>query len=281
MIHFFRRSASKPTATIDQADRLRDLVRGVSDDEVSAQNHPPIIVLAGSKGGVGVTTLTAALARAFKALGHEPLAVDANLRQADLGQLLGTPHPVENDIADVIAGRCTASEAIITTPGGIRTLPGSWAPATQVTATPEDANLLVKGLTELPAEFDILLIDAGAGFSPTAASLWRRAAKVLLVTTAGELSVLGAYATIKLARAEAAAPPIALLANRSADEAAERQILSRVQATCQKFLGADIPIAGRVDKNRIEPHAALHAQRLAKALLNQRTADPRPQLQAA
>ena len=265
MIQFFRRR--KPT---DQADRLRDLARDVgiavqTDDDLPT-DRPAMIVLAGSKGGVGVTTLALELSLALQNLGLRTVAVDANLRQANLAQLAGGTKKNQFNIADVIAGRATARDALQRSPTGLAILPGAWAPDTHPQATSTGGAKLVQELGKLGELADVVVVDAGSGHTPASAPLWLAAQAVLLVTTGEELSLLGAYAAIKLARAGSDRPTLQLLVNRIVGEQQGHAVYDRIHETCLEFLGSSLPLAGWIADSQMPHHTSVLAQRLASRL---------------
>ncbi|MEM8865886.1 MAG: AAA family ATPase [Planctomycetota bacterium] len=263
MISFFRRTAPK-----DQADRLRDLVRdaGLTEPKpVDGGDYagPPLIVVAGSKGGVGTTTLAFHLAKALAEAGVKCVAVDANLRQADLGQVAEVTTEGPN-ISHVMSGKSTADDAVQFLGNGLSLLAGAWAPDAHPQATGDGVARLLTQLATLGERADAIVIDAGSSHTPAAAPLWKAAKKVLLVATAEKLSLLGAYAAIKLAGATGERPPIDLLVNRAASSDQANRIHQQVGKTCQRFLGAGVPLAGYVGEELLASHSMLVARKLAK-----------------
>jgi len=280
MLQFFRRR--KPT---DQADRLRDLVRdsGLAEQppQTLPDDRPAMIVLAGSKGGVGVTTLALELSLALQAAGVRTVAVDANLRQANLAQLAGARQNSPFNIADIISGKANAVDALSTAPSGLPILPGAWAPDTHPQTTCEGGTQLVQQLGQLGQLADVVVVDAGSSHSPAAAPLWLAAQSVLLVTTSEELSLLGAYAAIKLARSEGENPKLQLLVNRITCQQQGQDVYDRIHDTCLQFLRSSLPLAGWVGEADAQAHTNVLARRLARTLSLETEKRPADELQFA
>jgi flagellar biosynthesis protein FlhG len=76
----------------------------------------PILAVASGKGGVGKTVVATSLARAFSRAGERVLLVDADLGMANIDVQLGLNPP--GDIASVVAGKMSLSEAIAPALGG-------------------------------------------------------------------------------------------------------------------------------------------------------------------
>jgi MinD-like ATPase involved in chromosome partitioning or flagellar assembly len=238
----------------DQAVALRRLVRearaiepsdGIGDQsEVAPPRRGALIVVAGAKGGVGVTTLSLRLAEALAYSGAETIVIDANLRQADLAHVADARSEASHDLSDVFAGVCRTGEALVPLDDNLWLLPGAWAPAAQPDATAEAVGRWLDELEELAASGKTLVLDVGVGLKPWTESLWRRASRVVLVATPDKLAVLDAYATTKLARHEGVTTPISLLVNRAADEPTASSIYRRVNETCRRFLGESIDAIG-------------------------------------
>lgn len=96
---------------------------------------------------------------------------------------------------------------------------------------------------ELPSDADIVLIDAGVGYSQRTAAMWNRACLVLLVTTDVRDAVLATYATLKLARTENLAIPVWLVPNQCVDAQAAENLCRRISGSCERFLGGAVPAA--------------------------------------
>lgn len=114
------------------------------------------IVITSGKGGTGKTTTTAALASCLAMAGMRVLCIDADAGLKNLDLCLGYPDGSVFDYGDVLAGRCSAGDAVSPHPD-IRGLFFMSAPVdSDVTGLP--------GLvSELKTHYDYCLIDCPAG----------------------------------------------------------------------------------------------------------------------
>ena len=81
-----------------------------------------IIAVAGCKGGVGKTTMSANLGAALAALDRDTIIIDANLTTPNLGLHLGIPlYPVT--LHDVLKGKNNIKDAIYEHESGAKIIP--------------------------------------------------------------------------------------------------------------------------------------------------------------
>ncbi|CAD7694825.1 unnamed protein product [Ostreobium quekettii] len=237
----------------DQAVALRELVRAAriaagqpveGPTPGSDDSRGRLVVVAGSKGGVGVTTATLLLARAMAARGEPTLVIDANLRQADLAHVAQASIDGRHDLADVLSGVCRTADARTQLEPNLSLVAGAWAPAAQPDANAEAVRRWLQDLDGVTAAGENVVLDVGVGMKPWTEPLWRRATQAVLVSTPDKLAVLDAYAVTKLARGEGVDTAIGLLVNRVDDLATAQSVHRRVDETCRRFLGAPMPLVG-------------------------------------
>lgn len=151
------------------------------------------LAIASGKGGVGKTTTAVNLGAAFSERGLDVAIVDLDLGMANLGAFVGLTDP-KVTIHDVLAGNASV-EAARYEGGGLTIVPGSTdldSFASLETAAIEDA------IETLKADFDVVLLDAGAGLSHEVGVTLRAADGVILVTTAELASLTDAAKTGEL-----------------------------------------------------------------------------------
>jgi flagellar biosynthesis protein FlhG len=94
-------------------------------------------------------------------------------------------------------------------------------------------------LKPLREEFDVMVIDAGAGLSRLARRLWLRAQLVLLVTSGDDAAVMDAYAALKRHVAgarDAMCANVRLLVNQAESDRMAEDAQRRLANCCQQFL---------------------------------------------
>ncbi|MEX0586955.1 MAG: AAA family ATPase [Pirellulales bacterium] len=198
-------------------------------------------MVAGGKGGVGATTVAMNLAAALADREHRVVVVDAARQHADLAQVAGIGPIAGGTVADVLAGKCSATEALAPGPAGTLLLANHWAPRSSPDCSRHAQQRLLTELQMLGQVADVLVVDVGSGLSAWTRRFWMRARMVIVVTTTDDVAVMDAYAAIKLGVAESLAGEIRVLANQCESDAIANDIAHRLSTACQRFLGCRVP----------------------------------------
>lgn len=207
------------------------------------QWRTPWLAVAGAKGGVGKTTLAVNLALALVRAGHRVLLVDGDPGCGNIGVHLRLAG--ERDLEDAATGACRAADAVLDGPGGLRVIlgrSGSTALAGRDGALLQQAITAIDGIA---ADFDLVLVDTGAGLGPSTLQFAARADLVLGVATPDAAALTDAYALCKVLH-QRGRPLPTLVVNRarSRDEAA--RTAGKLAAAVRRFLGSELPQAGFV-----------------------------------
>ncbi|SEK88628.1 nucleotide-binding protein [Haloferax larsenii] len=137
-----------------------------------------VYAIASAKGGVGKTTTTANLGTVLAMAGHEVVVIDGDLGMPNLAGALGvdpdgaTLHDVLNDDVDIMS-------AIYEGPAGLDVVPGSNALEAFART---DAKGLEAAVDQLD-DYDVVIVDTGAGLSNDTFVPLKFADDVVLVTT--------------------------------------------------------------------------------------------------
>ena len=235
-------------------------------------NHPagPLVAVASGKGGVGKTVVATSLARAFSRVGERVLLVDADLGMANVDVQLGLNPP--GDIATVIAGTMTLSEAIAPAAGGSEkkggfdVISGRSGSAALASLELASVNNLAAGLAAASMSYDRTILDLAAGADRATVRLAVAADDVVVVISDEPTSLTDAYAFVKTLRMrdEGASPFVVV--NNAPDKAAAEGAYRTFARTCESFLGFTPPLAGIV---RRDPNVGLAIR--AQSLLGVRS----------
>ena len=225
----------------DQADKLRELVHGAPPPERDDAPGPPMIVVTGGKGGVGATTVAVNLAAVLGDRGQRVVLVDAARQHADLAQVAGVGPISGGTVADILAGKCSAADALTPGPAGTLLLANRWAPKSSPDFSRHAQHRLLAELQTLGDVTDLLVVDAGSGLTPWTRRFWLRARLVVAVATTDDVAVMDTYAAIKLSAADATAADVRVLANQCDSDAITDDVQRRLTTACQRFLGRNVP----------------------------------------
>lgn len=246
----------------DQAEKLRALIesaRPLARDEDAAL---PMIAVSGARAGVGATTVSLNLAAVLADRGERVLLVDGSQHRSDVIEVPLVRRNVAKSLGDVLAGKCSAREAIVTGPAGIQMLVNSCDARTTPDFSRRAQQRLLEELQSLDGSIDLVVMDVGPGQSSWTQRLWQRAQLVLLVTTTDDAAVLDAYAALKVGVPNARGTEIRLLVNQANSETAAANVQRRIQNSCQRFLSHSVPAMPALPRYVRESLAAQAAPRV-------------------
>ena len=124
------------------------------------------------------------------------LVLDADLGLANIDVVLGlTP---EYTIRDVLDGRMTLDEVAIQGPGGITILPAASGVAELSSLSETQKLSLMDHMDNWNSDFDVVIVDTGAGISPNVTYFILAVEQVVVVATPDPTSITDAYALIKV-----------------------------------------------------------------------------------
>jgi flagellar biosynthesis protein FlhG len=243
----------------DQANDLRNLVLRAARSSPAASTPPKLVVLAGGKGGVGTTTIAVNLAISLARDGRRVVLVDADLDGADAGMLCRLDEP-SSTVADILSGRLSVHEALERGPAGIQVLPGAWPGNGLVDCSPSAQQRLLAQLKCLGAHADFVILDVGSGANRVIGHFWQSADHVFLVTTPDVVSVMDAYAAVKVLCAGVAPPSLKSVVNFSPSAAAAADVHQRLSRACRRFLGLKLTAGGHIPCDARVSQAAAERQ---------------------
>lgn len=205
---------------------------------VPAQASPAagarIIAITSGKGGVGKTFVSANLAAALTRRGHRVLVLDADLGLANLDVVLNL-HP-KITLHDVFTGKATLEQAVIKAPGGFSVLLAGSGMVEYSRLTPEVRNQFLNVIQALTPQYDVVLLDTGAGISDVVLFSISLASEVLIVATPEPTSLTDAYAAIKVLAMQQKRQHVRMVINQAARPGDGRAITSQLQQVLDRFV---------------------------------------------
>jgi flagellar biosynthesis protein FlhG len=276
----------------DQASRLRSMVdamqspgapgaipppRPASPPQSAPARHCPVVSVTSGKGGVGKTSTCVNLAIALAQAKLRATLLDADLGLANADVLCGlTPTTRLDAVVEaprpdpLVYGRAAPRRSLariaIEAPGGFRLVPGAVGLSRMANLPAAQRELILRGLTDLEAESDVVLVDTGAGLSDSVTTFAAAADLTLVIATPEPTSIADAYAMIKaVAHLRATRAPgtgfrTALVINQAANKAEGEAVHARIAATAKRFLSIEPPLVGVLSRDEAVP-ASVRARR--------------------
>jgi flagellar biosynthesis protein FlhG len=219
---------------IDQADKLRQLVRDTIQQNVALEPGVPIVAVSGGSREVGTSTVALRLAEELVRLGKRIVLVDGNLLHPSLSKSLETT--AHAGIGEILNGTRSAVEVLESVTQGLQLIAGL-----PVGGEMPDMNIraLRRFVTELRAlhnHADLIVLDAGACMSPWVERMWTAAIQILLVTTPDTSSVREAYTAVKMAPWGDVDGKLRLVINQANDSSHATRVGEGFSSTCRQFL---------------------------------------------
>lgn len=153
-----------------------------------------IIAVVSGKGGTGKTTFTANVGFALASMGKKVLCLDCDITLRNLDLALGLSDSALMDFSDVMSGRCTLEEALVSHPK----YPSLFLLAAPLvfggfSVEPEQVTALMSQIRE---SFDYCLVDAPAGLGQGFRMATQEADHVMVVTTTDVTALRDAQRTV-------------------------------------------------------------------------------------
>lgn len=227
----------------DQAQLLRQMVNDKEEQFVSLKKDMHIITVASGKGGVGKSNFSVNLALALKALGKNPIILDADFGLANVEIILGE-QPRYN-LSHLIKGECYIGDLVTTSKHGISFISGgsgikdmNFLPSYQITKISHE-------LAQLNEFTDILIIDTGAGINDIVVKFCSLADQVYVVVTPEPPSITDGYALLKtLISGFGLKSTVKLVINKADSQKEAHEVFNKLSYVCKKFLEFEVDYAG-------------------------------------
>jgi flagellar biosynthesis protein FlhG len=249
-----------------QFARLRSFRRAAKVDERYGREQAigaRVVCIASGKGGTGKSILASNLAVHRARQGERVLLVDFDAGLANAHLLLGLAPPY--DMGHVLEGQVGAREALVEGPSGLKLLSGGVGRQSLVNPTRRELDRLFKALRPLENDFDLVLIDHGAGLGYSTVAHLAATSTLLLVTNHEVTALSDGYALYKRATMVNPGIRVGLVVNRAPDEHLAQAAWDRFRGASNRFLGHHPEYVGWVPA---DPAVAQSVQRREPVLLS-------------
>lgn len=234
--------------------------------QTSRSVRPSLFSITSGKGGVGKTLTTINLALNARRNGLKVLILDGDFGLANVDVVLGLK--ARYNIKDVLDGHVSIRDIILEGPQGIHLIPSGSGIASLTSLSHVQKQILLDQTHSIESDYDLILIDTGAGISDSVMHFNKASDEVVVVTTPEPHAMTDAYAMIKVLSEQHPNPKIHLVINqaRSIDEGTK--VFARISEVALRFLqlriyhlghvpyDPDVPM--RVLKRRVGSHDVAH-----------------------
>lgn len=250
---------------MDQAESLRQLLQNIEKakeapliaameetlvKESKRKEIVKIFAVVSGKGGVGKTNISVNLALAMAKKGKKVLLLDADIGMTNADIIMGMHY--EYDLFDYLEGDVELKDIIYEGPLGVKVISGGAGLLEMNDLNEEAQRNFIENLVEL-GDFDILIIDNGAGITKETLSFITFAHEVILVTTPEPTAITDAYRVLKSISYYGLKPTVKVVVNKISSKEAGDEAFNKLDSTCSEFLKVKIENSGYVyDDARVE-----------------------------
>jgi len=207
-------------------------------------NIPRIIAVSSGKGGVGKTNFVTNIALIFRSMQKRVLLMDADVGLSNIDIMFGIA-PKYN-IKHVIAGDKTIRDIIVRTSEGIDIIPASSGIRELTQLNIEQKMKIIQELESLDSDYDIFLIDTGAGISDNVTFFCSAAHDNIVIVTPEPTSIADAYALIKVLYKEYGEKNFRIIVNNVKNSSEAKETFRKLSLVAERFLGISLDYLGKL-----------------------------------
>lgn len=212
-----------------------------------ADNMARVIAVASGKGGVGKTNLSVNLAIELQKRGRNCILVDVDLGLANAHIVAGVAPPVT--LIDVTEGVYSLAEVIVEGPAGIGMIAGGSGVLELANLPGYKRTQLLMELEKIEQKVDYIILDMGSGISSNVLDFMSAADACLVVTTPDITAITDAYGMLKVLNRYGVASRAGVICNQVSSAAQGKEIFSKLQTCCSRFLDFSPRYWGHVFKD--------------------------------
>jgi flagellar biosynthesis protein FlhG len=205
------------------------------------------IAVTSGKGGVGKTTVAVNLAVAFARQGRRVLLFDADLGMANVHIFAGI-NPTAT-LLDVVDRRATLEQVLQPGPAGIQVICGASGISRLADLNGAVLEALGRELLRVAADFDVLVIDTGAGISAAVTHFLALVQETVVVAAPSLAATLDAYGVVKAVHENRLRTHLHVLINQAEDDQQAARVLERITGCASRFLQRSLATVGSLPRD--------------------------------
>ncbi len=219
--------------------------------------QPQIIAVTSGKGGVGKTNFSVNTALLLAKLNQKVLIIDADIHLGNVDVMFGISP--DYTLVDVLKGNKSLKEIIKKTPYGVDFLPATSGIMDMIEGEDNIVRSIAQAFNTFQNDYDIILIDTGAGVSISTLSFVLGTEKIIVVVTPDPSSISDAYAMIKIINQNQDNAQIMMIANKVRNDEAGESLFYKMNLIVNKFLNTSLIFGGSIMEDN-QVLASVHAQ---------------------
>ncbi len=227
----------------DQAGKLRELV-GNNDEPYESLTHQiKVYSVISGKGGVGKTNLIVNLAIKLQEMGKKVLILDADVGMSNADLVMGIR--IENTLLDLIENNLNLEDIITKGPYGVDLISGGEDLFLLEKLNKKKQKEIIQSLAQL-GEYDVLLIDNGAGITKQSLIFTILADDIILITTPEPTAITDAYRVLKVISLYELKNKVKVVINQVPDSKTGEEAFNKLLKTSESFLNIELENIGYI-----------------------------------
>jgi len=220
-----------------------------------------IIAIASGKGGVGKTWLAVTLAHLMARSGRQVLLFDGDIGLANVDVQLGlTP---KKDFNTYITGKAKLPEVVMPyDDAGFSMIAGRSGSGVLHSLPMTKLQQFSRDLNRIASNYDVVLLDLGAGVEQYVRYLTGMASRAVVVVTDEPTSLTDSYAFIKLCHKQYPEVDIQVVVNQAGNKKEGEKTFAALSTACKNFLKFEPKLAGIVRRDTKVREAIRHQSSL-------------------
>ena len=211
-----------------------------------SQIKTEVIAVSSGKGGVGKTTLAVNLGISMARKGKNVCLFDADTNLANINILL-RESPLYT-LQHVLDGDKNISEIVIRS-HGISFIPGASGLTDFNELGITAQNRLLKALTQLEQQYDVILVDTSAGIHDNVLNFIQAAHQSIVLITPEPTSLTDSFSLLRMLRKRKYRKRINVVVSQSISELGARQVFKRFSSAVAKYIGYHPAYLGYVSRD--------------------------------
>ena len=247
---------------MDQASNLRSMIntnKTINEPieiKNTADHYIKIYSVVSGKGGVGKTNFSINMAIKFQQMGKRVLLVDADLGMCNANIMLGVE--TKRSLIDLIQGRATLEEIITEGPSGIHLISGGADLLSLKAIESIRQQEIIQTMSQI-MDYDILIIDIGAGITKYSLTFIQLSHEVIVITTPEPTAITDAYRIVKAIAVYKLKEQVKVVVNQIHDLSQGEEAFQKLFNTSGQFLHMKLESIGFI----------FHDIRVNKAIMEQ------------
>lgn len=249
------------THIVDQAAALRELAVNKTHSRSVASVHTWAVT--SGKGGVGKSVFALNFAIALCEAGRTVLLVDADENLGKIDVMMGLSPQYR--IPDVVSGTVTVDDALLNPLPGLFLLAGSSGSMNYPEITIQERTAFIRKISLSSRGITDVIFDTGAGIHHRVITYAAAADDVIIVSHPEPVTILDAYAVIKMIAAKNNDVSLNVVMNKSHSPTECDEAAAKLRKAVKHFLSTDVRYLGIVPFDEQVGKAIMQQVPLTKA----------------